>query len=219
ITTSNATLNCPTAANGKFAGVSNLGIDSGIVLSTGPVNSTGSVIGINSPAAQFMSTLPGTYVDPDLQILSTNPVLFDGCALEFDFVPTGDTVKFDYVFGSEEYPGFVCSNVNDIFALLISGPGIVSNTPIPTKRNVALVPGTNTTIMINTINGGNNINNNCTDIDPNAPYTMYYVNNASGTTVVFGGFTTVMTAVAVVNPCDTYRLKFAISNVGVGIYE
>lgn len=219
ITTSNAVLNCPGVANGKFTGVSNLGLDSGIILSTGPVKSNGSIIGINSPAAQFMSTNAGFYVDPDLLALSTNPALFDGCYLEFDFVPTGDTVKFNYVFGSEEYPGFVCSNVNDIFALLISGPGIVSNTPIPTKRNVALVPGTNTPIMINTINGGNNINSNCTDIDPNAPYTQYYVNNSGGQTVVFGGFTTVMTAVAVVNPCDTYKLKFAISNVGDGIYE
>ena len=48
----------------------------------------------------------------------------DAAILEFDFVPSSDTVTFNYVFASEEYLDFVNSSYNDVFAFLISGPGI-----------------------------------------------------------------------------------------------
>ncbi|RYY14623.1 MAG: beta-ketoacyl-[acyl-carrier-protein] synthase family protein [Chitinophagaceae bacterium] len=45
---------------------------------------------------------------------------------EFDFVPDIDSTSvlhFDYVFGSEEYPGYTCSSFNDVFGFLLTGPG------------------------------------------------------------------------------------------------
>ena len=48
----------------------------------------------------------------------------DVAILEFDFVPTGDTLRFNYIFGSDEYLTWVNSSFNDIFAFLLSGPGI-----------------------------------------------------------------------------------------------
>ena len=44
--------------------------------------------------------------------------------LEFDFRPISDQVSFQYVFGSEEYQSYTCSQYNDIFGFFISGPGI-----------------------------------------------------------------------------------------------
>ena len=44
--------------------------------------------------------------------------------LEFDFFPSADTVKFNYVFAGEEYLEWVNTQFNDVFAFLISGPGI-----------------------------------------------------------------------------------------------
>ncbi|HRP89533.1 MAG TPA: choice-of-anchor L domain-containing protein [Edaphocola sp.] len=222
VITLNPTLNCQTAANGKFFGTSNLGIDSGIVLSTGAIVSAPGVIGINSNASAFQTTISNTASDPDLAIIA-NGNINDACYLQFDIIPKGDTIKFDYVFGSEEYPEFACTSFNDAFALLISGPGIVSNIPaLPTKRNVAIVPGTtNIPVAINSINSGTGGGpvSTCSNQYTGAPYTQYYINNASGTTVVCDGFTTVLTAIAAVTPCDTYKLKFAIGNVGDGSYE
>ena len=49
----------------------------------------------------------------------------DLCILEFDFIATGDTVSFNYSFGSDEYLEWVNSSYNDIFGFFLSGPGIV----------------------------------------------------------------------------------------------
>ncbi|MFN5984567.1 MAG: choice-of-anchor L domain-containing protein, partial [Fluviicola sp.] len=102
----------------------------------------------------FMGTANGGDVsgDPDLMILANNPVT-NGAILEFDFVPFGDTIKFRYIFGSIEYPGYTCSSFNDAFGFFISGPGIAgpfSNASI----NIATVPGTNIPVSINTVNSG-----------------------------------------------------------------
>jgi hypothetical protein len=40
----------------------------------------------------------------------------------------------------------------------------------------------------------------------------YYVDNTNGQSVVFDGFTTVLTAWAAVNPCDTYHLRIAVAD-------
>ncbi len=40
----------------------------------------------------------------------------DGCVLEFDFVAAGDTVSFNYVFGSDEYETRINTQYNDVFA-------------------------------------------------------------------------------------------------------
>ncbi|MBK7946535.1 MAG: choice-of-anchor L domain-containing protein [Flavobacteriales bacterium] len=47
--------------------------------------------------------------------------------LEFDFIPTGDTLRFRYVFGSEEYPNYTCGSVNDVFGFFLSGRASVGH--------------------------------------------------------------------------------------------
>jgi len=119
---------------GQFYATPNtvFGLDSGIVLSSGNVLTSPVAIGVNIGAGQspgttgggqFASTSTAGNSDPDLVILGNNITINDACVLEFDFVPLGDTVKFDYVFGSEEYDVFNCS-INDIFGFFISGPGV-----------------------------------------------------------------------------------------------
>ena len=44
--------------------------------------------------------------------------------LEFDFVATGLSLNFDFVFGSEEYPEYVGTMFNDTFGFFLRGPGI-----------------------------------------------------------------------------------------------
>src|SRR5205823_743581 len=122
---------------------------------------------------------------------------YDACILEFDFKPAGDTVKFNYVFGSEEYTSFTCSSFNDVFGFFISGPGFA----VPT--NIALVPGTTIPVCINSVNCGATgfySTSTCAALGPGSPFCTYYVNNSAGTTITYDGITTTLTAIAGVTP-------------------
>ncbi|PQJ10572.1 hypothetical protein CJD36_011395 [Flavipsychrobacter stenotrophus] len=205
------TLTCPTVANGTFVGPSTLSFDSGIVLSSGRVLTAPGTPGSNGPQSLFASTNTGAGGDPQLTALAGQPT-FDRCILEFDFRPAGDTVKFNYVFGSEEYNGYTCSSFNDVFGFFISGPGFASPT------NIALVPGTTIPVCINSVNCSTGAI--CTSlVGPGAPYCPYYVNNTAGTTITYYGLTTTLQAIASVTPCDTYHLKIGIADGTDHIYD
>jgi outer membrane protein OmpA-like peptidoglycan-associated protein len=70
--------------------------------------------------------------------------LYDICSIEFDFVPLDNTIQFNYQFGSDEYPEYVDSPYNDVFAFIVSDDS--------TSRNIALIPGTKVPVSINTVN-------------------------------------------------------------------
>ncbi|MEP7169108.1 MAG: choice-of-anchor L domain-containing protein [Bacteroidota bacterium] len=197
VTVSNITYTGAANASGYFNGtLSNIGIGQGILFTSGDiVNAPGPNI---QTAAGTSNNLPG---DPDLTTLATINTN-DACVLEFDFTVPTDTIKFHYVFASEEYPEYVCSNFNDIFAFFISGPGI------PGVQNIALIPGTANPVSINNVNGGISSGTN-TCILTN---TAYYVDNTGGATVEYDGFTVVLEAVAGVIPCSTYHIKIAIAD-------
>lgn len=226
----NPTLNgaCPTDARGKFnfnGNPSAIGIDSGIVLSSGRVVNNGGAFGVANPVGTFASTSWNNPGDPDLNTIlansGSNITTNDACVLEFDFIPSGDTVKFDYVFGSEEYPEYACGSVNDAFGFVISGPGLPAGI-----NNMALVPGTNIPISINSVNmapAGMLFGQigNCNAMGAGSPFAMYYVDNqgAGGQHIVYDGFTTVLQAISPVIPCNTYHLKIAIADGGDWSYD
>lgn len=144
--------------------------------------------------------------DADLSTLATGQIII--CAnFKFDFIPTGDTIKFNYRFASEEYTSYTCSNFNDIFAFFLSGPGYAGPT------NLAIIPGTNCPVSINTIN--NSTMNPCgLVVAPCAPpNNVLYVDNVLGTSIVYDGLTQTLMAKAPVTPCSTYHMKFAIADV------
>ena len=70
--------------------------------------------------------------------------LYDICSIEFDFVPLDNSIQFNYQFGSDEYPEYVDSPYNDVFAFIISDDS--------TSENIALIPGTQVPVSINTVN-------------------------------------------------------------------
>ncbi len=205
----NATLTCANNGKGFFTNgiTTTVGMDSGIVLTSGRAIQV-----VNNPTF-FANTInnfnPG---DADLQTNATGS-LYDICKLEFDFVPVGDTVRFNYRFGSEEYPAYTCTNFNDIFAFYISGPGYA------TPTNVAKIPGTNCPVSINTVNGSTN--NPCGNVSsPCAPPNNALFINAAGITgVAYSGMTQKLSAIAPVTPCSTYHMKFAIADVADEQYD
>ena len=122
VTISNASITGSTTASGFFKnlGGNQVGLDSGIVLSTGNIKTAGTATGFDGVPTNFASTAYGTPGDAQLAALVSPLVTNDAMILEFDFVPKGDTIKFRYVFSSEEYPEFACSGFNDVFAFFIS---------------------------------------------------------------------------------------------------
>jgi PKD repeat protein len=189
-TPSNITFNGQPATLGFFEGANtNLGVNAGIVISTGDVTQAA------NDASFFASTSQQTAGDPDLEALSggTNPS-YDAAVLEFDLtVVDGGDMNFQYVFGSEEYPDYVGSFFNDVFGFLISGMGAVSN--------IALVPGANVPVSINNVNAGSNA--------------QYYIANDSlgNANIVFGGMTTPLSASFAAVSGNTYHVKIGVTDI------
>ena len=152
-------------------------INEGVVLSTINLDSVHKVPLFKSFYGNSTSSLiynldkgmNSTYQDPDLlKITGNNYKLNDISVIEFDFIPTGDSLKFEYIFGSQEYPNFVCSQYNDIFGFFITGTNIDGN---PTNRtvNIAKIPNTNIPVSITTVNNGV-IGSSAIPFEPNPLY-------------------------------------------------
>ena len=219
VTISSPVLTCNSLSNGTFNAAAGTtigasgtpwGIPTGIILSTGRV---ASAVGT---AATLASNNMGFAGDASLATLA-GATTYDACVLEFDIIPTGDTIKFDYIFGSEEYNNSTCGPYNDAFAFFISGPGITGT------ANMALIPGTTIPVTVNSVNNGvpgpGYTLTNCTSMGPGSPFTSYFNDNTGGTFLTMKGFTTVMTALHDVIPCNTYHLKIAIADAGNSVYD
>jgi gliding motility-associated-like protein len=224
VSISNWSTNCDSAASGRFTNgnTTNLGFNEGVVLSTGRALDGGfGGFGVANPSATFASTSFNGTGDADLTNLintfNTTPgqtfVTNDGCILEFDLRVDGDTLKFDYVFGSEEYTNFVCTQFTDVFGFFISGPNPLGGSYA--SQNIAIVPNSTYPVAINSVNGGNSSGTNTPCILTN---TAYYVNN-TGNDIVFDGFTTPLVAEIPVIPCNVYHLKLAIADVSDWSYD
>lgn len=206
VTVSNITYTGDIQAIGKFAngGTTNIGLQSGVLLTTGKASIA---IGPNNAtSAGFDNT--GT-VDPQLQSLVTTTIN-DAAVLEFDFVPIADTIRFQYVFGSDEYPEFSNSSFNDVFGFFISGPN--PNGGNYSNFNMATLPNSNTPVSINNINNGTANTGPCNNCS-------YYIDNTGGFTIQYDAFTVVLEAWTVVTPCLTYHFKTAIGDAGDGSYD
>ena len=195
-----------------------LGINSGIVMATGEVSA------LDPTFTSAFPFLPNTVTDPDLlNVANSVPPLLpsphtnsftvssinDVAILEFDFIPTSDSLSFNYVFGSEEYFAFENSQYNDVFGFFLSGPGISGPYSSPSYHpngsiNLAIVPGSNPPLPI-TISSVNSV----TPIN-----SQYFVDNQGGLDTIASadGYTTVLTANAAVQCGETYHIRLAIAD-------
>ncbi len=199
-------INCPDGSYGTFQGGddTDLGLETGLLLTSGtPQNAVGPNTNSGITTGHFA---PG---DADLDILSNlfgdGSASNDACIVELEVTAFTDELNFEYIFGSDEYPEFVGS-INDIFALLISGPGITDGIPeIGGQKNLAVLPTNGAFVEINSVN---NIDN-----------WEFYRNNGEGLSTEYDGLTSDMngikkslTATSSVIPCETYNLKLAIAD-------
>ena len=105
VTVSNATITGAGVAAGSFDGTaSNLGMNSGVILSTGdianapgPNNSAGGGDNLGTIGTSETDALAGV-------------TTYDAITLEFDFDVQSDFIQFQYIFASEEYPEYAPPN-------------------------------------------------------------------------------------------------------------
>ena len=211
------TIICGENQYGVFSGDdSNLGMEKGLLLTSGNiVNAIGPNGGFN------LNENAGAPGDADLDSLSVNNPSFDACIVEVDvFVPT-DELTFEYIFGSEEYAEYINQNFNDIFAFLVSGPGIVGLPSLNGQENIALIPGTDIPVEINSINHTMNWEYyRSNELDVSNPF------SPGGKSIGYDGMTTdflgakkTLTARKKVTPCETYHLKLAIADRGDNVFD
>ncbi|MBS1580753.1 MAG: choice-of-anchor L domain-containing protein, partial [Bacteroidetes bacterium] len=190
---SNPQITCHSQGYGEFRYTGSLlGIPEGILLTTGKITNA---IGPNDEEnTTFQQNTGGDNMLNTVTGRSTK----DACKFEFDIIPAGDSLKFDFVMGSEEYNEWVGSQYNDVFGFFISGPGITGDPGIGSYRNIALVPGTQQAVTINNVNNGSNASR--------------FYDNAGGQHIQYDGFTRGLSARSVVQPCQTYHLKLVVAD-------
>lgn len=188
--------------NNRFWGYFHKGTTSfpftdGIVLTTGYASEAG-----NSYVAAVGQSV-GTGSDADLVTATGATVsLTDAVALEFDFVPNSNQVKFNYIFVSDEYTSnYPCTGYSDAFALLLKKVGD------PTYTNLAILPGSAGPVSAtNIVPAGNGFS--CGPI--NAGYFGALAN--PHLVINYFGRTTPLTAIADVIPGQTYHFKMVLAD-------
>ncbi|MCL9769839.1 choice-of-anchor L domain-containing protein [Flavobacterium sp. HXWNR69] len=172
----------------------------GIILSTGKIiNAEGPNTSLSDDGGNM-----GWDGDPDLnQALGLNNT-FNATVLEFDFIPLGNKISFDYIFSSEQYltnPSSNQCNYTDGFAFLLRRNGET------TYQNLAVVPNTTIPVKVNTVRGTGTI---C----PPANETYFDAFNDTNHPTNFNGQTKVLTAQSNVIPGETYHIKLVIADEG-----
>lgn len=146
----------------------------------------------------------------------------DAAVLEFDFVTSAELLTFNFVFASEEYPEYVGSKYNDVFAFFINGPGL-------SNVNLATLPRSRTPVTVNSIN--HKTNRKFFVDNPTFTYNDRIVFDVRRKKTVrnknygkegglprynlqYDGFTTVLEATCKVTPGEVYHIEMSIADVG-----
>lgn len=223
----NGQLNVNSNQFGTFTNIDtsgqNIKLNSGLIIATGDILNAAAP---SQPPAGYSTVPPsdGNNVSPSLyyllQQLGLDYAMNDVGVLSFDFVPQGDRVSFKYVFASDEYTSYVCSQYNDAFGFFISGPFDENGNFVNiggvtryTNENIAIIPGSNPElpVTINTVNSGNA---NGTVQPCVLSNTHLHILQSSETCNRMIGYTIALETKRVdVAPCYKYRIEMATCNV------
>jgi len=210
VTVSNISYSGSGAAIGSFtANGTNLGLASGVIITTGTISGPDGPQGPNNTEGAGMDNGAGGY--SPLTAIAGAPT-YNAAIISFDFVPLSDSIEFRYVFGSEEYLEYVnhSQGYNDAFAFFIAGPGIPGG-----QQNIAKLPNGQPVAIYNVHSSGTNVEGS--SFGP--LNSQYYVNNNGGSTIQYDGFTKVLTAKSKVQCGETYRLIISIADAGDPVWD
>ena len=177
----------------------------GIILSTGKISNAP---GPNTSLSDDGGSM-GWDGDPDLNLALGLSNTYNATVLEFDFVPLGNKISFDYIFSSEQYltsPSSGQCNFTDGFAFLLK------EATATTYQNLAVIPGTSIPVKVNTVRGPGTI---C----PPANAAYFDAFNDTNHPTNYNGQTVVLTAQSAVIPGQTYHIKLVIADEGNYRYD
>lgn len=179
-----------TFTNGNTNPANGVGIDSGVVLTTGDARFIGSSAAFPGDAANSSGTFTAGVGNALTQNTSagsslfgslTSATTFNASVLSFQFVPLYSSLTLSFVFASEDYNDLVNSGFpTDVFGVFVNGV------------NQAFVPGTSLAISASTINCGGPTSGpangvgaqNCDLYRDNAPFFDNIDSELNGFTVV-----------------------------------
>ncbi len=190
----------------------NIGIPSGVVLTTGSLSQ---LEGPNTGTSDASSDNNNPNGDADLEALF-NVTTTNAVTLEFDFIPTADKIAFTMVFASEEYPEYVCSGFNDVVGVFVNEIGN-SN-----ADNYAFIPGTKMPISINSLNNGSPGSQGSSDLCISLNHSNLFEDNLapnSPDTRLDGYSKPITVQIEGLNTCAQYRIKFAIADSGDSVMD
>lgn len=198
----------------------------GLMMMDGVLMTTGNISVAPGPNNMSGSSnaIAGYYSDPEMENVATSTI--NGCStLDFDFVTLSNSVSFNYCFASEEYPEYVCSNFNDVFAFFVTGPDPETGEEV--TRNIAIIPGTvsdatpnGIAVAINSVNIGTAGTYGGTGQGCYYDYSSYYVENPTDSTgIQYDGYTSKLSATAAIVPCEVYHMHISVCNVGDNAYD
>ena len=205
-------------SNGGTNAATTIGIDSGVLLTTGDARFVSGnpvvpedVANKNAySTAGAVNALTGNKSPGDALFASvTSSPTFNASILSFQFIPAGDTLKMTYVFGSEDYNNWVNSGIpTDVIGIFVNGV------------NYAVVPSTTTPISASTVNCGGPSSGsatganaqNCALYRDNPPFAGVIDTELNGLTValsvtapvVSGQINTVQIGIADASPRSTH---------------
>jgi hypothetical protein len=197
ITITSATFLGSETSAGTFSdGISSgLGIDSGIILTSGDASLAAGPNNDSGSTGSF-----GGAGDSDLSGLIGGANTFDATVLEMDFTTDTSSIFFNFSFASEEYNEYVNSSFNDVFGLFVDGV------------NIALADNGDP-LSINNVNCGNPYSGAGPNCDS-------YNNNAAGIfDIEYDGFTDVFNATISGLSAGTHTLKLAIADAGDSVLD
>lgn len=168
--------------------------DTGVILSTGLAQSVTNTTGeANQSASTTADSVNG--IDGDLDFnAAAGQATFDAAFIEASFIPEGDTLTFQFVFGSEEYPEFVNSGFNDTIGVWVNGQAL------------ELSVGAAGQTSVDAVNAGANSN-------------LFVDNALSPFNTEMDGFTIALSLKATVTPGAVNTLKIGIADAGDATYD
>lgn len=175
----------------------------GIILTTGKLIDTRGPNSFVSDDGNGMGWIGDLDLNTALGVSNT----LNATVLEFDFVPLGNQIRFDYIFASEEYHGNAPCTYSDGFAFLLKE---VAN---PTYQNLALIP--NTTIPVKVTSVHPDIPGAC----PAQNEQYFDAFNPNEYPTNFNGQTKILRAQSSVIPGNQYHIKLVIADEGNYRYD